>query len=267
MKRLLLLAGAAALPACSQPFSEGDDGIPEPRAAYYMVQPQDLLGLPTDGVPAPDLTQYGFLVCNTGLDPERVRAAAPQATLFVYMSSHFVGTWGPNSEILNALRATFDSTSFWVDSLGQRASTWENTEELLYTVENGEKLADFALEYLGGWDGIYIDDCWVNLSPFLYQKLPVTQQDWPQVEQDWDAFFTTFLTRLRAGTPQLIVGNCGAGAVALRDAGLDGFATEEWTPAQRPTVLDELPRYDPSLCVTWEWDAWPLARPGENRYH
>jgi len=272
LKSRLLLLGAVVLPACSQPFSEGDDpgpgtrAIQEPRDAYYLVQPQDLLGNPTDGVPAPDLTQYGFLVCAAGLDPDDVRAAAPQATIFAYVSSHWIPDWGPQSTYWNSLRAAFDSSSFWVDSLGNRASTWPNTEELLYTVENGAKLADFTLQNLAGYDGLYVDDCWGNLSPLIYSQLPVSQSDWPQVEQDWDAYMDELLLTLRAGTSQLIVGNSGASVVELRHVGLDGFASEEWLPDQRPIILEEFQRYDPSLCVTWEWDAWPLARPGDIRY-
>ena len=273
MKSRLLLLAAAVLPACSQPFPEDDDpdaratGIQEPRAAYYLVQAQDLRGEPTDGVPAPDLTQYGFLVCTIGLDPAAVRAVAPQATLFAYVSSHWVPfAWGQGDPIVMEWVATFDSSSFWVDSLGTRASTWAGTDELLYTVANGTKLADFVLQNLSGWDGIYVDDCWGDLSPIIYNKLPVPQSEWPQVEQDWDAFQDAFLLRLRAGTSQLIVGNSNASIASRRHIGLDGFACEEWNPPQRPAVLEEFQRYDPSLCVTWEWDAFPLARPGDIRY-
>ena len=54
--------------------------------------------------------------------------------------------------------------------------------------------------------------------------------------------------------------------VELRHVGLDGFACEEFVPSLRPIVLEEFTRYDPDLCVTWEWDAGDLARPGDIRY-
>jgi hypothetical protein len=272
MREPLPLALAVILAACSQPFDEAGTAAgadPEPEEllpAYYLVQPQDLQGLPTNGVPAPDLTQFGLLVCNAGLDPADVRVAAPQATVFAYVSSHFVALWGAGNPIHDAWRAAFDSTAFWVDGQGQRTSTWVNTEELLYTAENGLTLAGLVLEHLGGWDGIYVDDCWANLSPTIYSQLPVPQADWPLVEQDWDAFRESFLLTLRAGTPQLIVGNSGSSAVELRHVGLDGFACEEWVPSERPIVLEEFKRYDPRYCVTWEWEALPLARAGDIRY-
>jgi hypothetical protein len=263
---------AAGLAACSQPFDSAEDPAPGSGTdgpllpAFYLVQPGDLTGQSINGQPVPDLTQYGFLVCNPGLDPDAVRAAAPQAMVFGYVSSHWVPLWGQNTTFWDSLRARFDSTDFWVDGSGRRASTWLNTEELLYTAENAAKMADHALQDLGGFDGIYIDDCFGSLAATILRDLPVPQSDWPQVEQDWDVYLEALVQAIDAGTSRPIVGNAGVTAIDLRHLPIQGFASEEWWPTYHDVIVAEFSIYDPRYCVAWEFDAGPVARAGDIRY-
>lgn len=269
MRHCILLLAAVGLAACGKPFedrSTGPDGSdPSPREAYYLVQEQDLSGQSTDGQPAPDLTRYGFLVCNPGLDPDEVRAAAPQALVFGYVNSHQVPLWGDDA-FWNDYRALFDSTDYWIDGHDQRASTWENTEEMLYTPANAEKLASYVVAHWGGWDGIYVDDCFGSLADIILQRLPATPAEWPQVQADWAVFRDTLIAALQAGTGQPIVGNAGLTAPDIRHLGIQGVCSEEWWPAYTDVLLAEFARYDPDLCVAWEWDAGEAARPGDIRY-
>jgi hypothetical protein len=270
-KLTFALTGCATLLGClSDPMATPRKGPMDPPApladAFYMVQPEDLRGESHQGQPVVDLSPYGLLVCNAGIDPDAARAARPGAVVLGYANTHQVPLWG-DTELWNSYRALFAEEDYWHDGSGNRISTWQNTEELRYTPENAADLAAFLAARWAGWDGIYLDDVYGELpvSPVLNQ-LPVTSAEWPAVRAEWVAYRDALIAQLAAAYPKLVVGNVGNGAALVAHLPLDGICAEEWWPNGVPTILVEFARHDPSLCVAWEWDAGELGRKGNIRY-
>jgi hypothetical protein len=269
--QLTALAGVVVVAGCfSEPLeTPRRDSIepPEPLSdAFYMLQPEDLLGQNHQGLPPADLTAYGLFVCNAGMDPDEVRARRPGAVVLGYANSHQVPLWG-NSEPWTSYRALFAEEDYWHDASGNRVSTRANTEELRYTAENAADLASFLAARWAGWDGIYLDDVYGVLpaNPVLNQ-LPVTSAEWATVRAEWVAYRDALVTQLGAAYPGLIVGNVGNVGSAVAHLPLDGHCAEEWWPTELPAILAQFQRLDPSLCIAWEWDAGDAARRGDVRY-
>ncbi|NNE43963.1 MAG: hypothetical protein HKN12_07125, partial [Gemmatimonadetes bacterium] len=154
---------ALILTLASIPLPGGPAGAAEPvsdtprQAAFFIVQREDL-----DGQRGIDLKDFSILVCNSGLRPDRVAAAArDDALIFSSINVHQIPQWGAHVPIFNHLRVTLGEDRFyWLDSDGRRASIYPNTEELRTTPEIARRYATWAAENLALWDGIFVDELW-----------------------------------------------------------------------------------------------------------
>lgn len=272
VKRLFLLLLATVPTGCGKPIDDGSV-VPGPAEessplldAFYLLQFEDVRGESSNGEPVVNLADYGFLVCNAGIDRDSVRVAAPHATAFGYLSPHQVPLWGQNDQLFNDYRALFSNSDYWTDASGNRISTWPNTEELLYTAANATKLAQFVVARWDQWDGLYLDDLWGELVPLTLAILPITEAEYPQAQADWAIFRDTFVRTVRLTYDRPIVANVGPLGDGVAHLDLDGLASEEWWPERTDDILNDFSRYDPAMCISWEWDAGDAARRGNIRY-
>lgn len=265
MKRILPIALALlALAGCGE--------APELRGAFYMGQGEDARGTSHKGQAPVDLSRYQLVVWNPGVDLEMIREAAPSAVHLAYVDIRWVAhAWGSPSSIFGRERAAFDSSAYWQDDAGAIVEVWPGTWELLYTVENADRKAEFILEQLQEWDGIYLDDCHAALpTRYATQLQAASGRDVGAISADFLVYRDRLVEQLRAGRREglKLVGNVGWGVwlPTISRLRLDGVCAEEWWPADRAAMVDAFRAYDRRLCVSWEWNAGLDALPGIVRY-
>ena len=237
------------------------NGLP---GAYYMAQGPEQRGT------GDDLSACGLVVWNMDLDPAACRTAWPNAENLAYFNLRWIGPYGADDSVYGKLRAWFpDDADYWTDATGARIGVWPGTEELKYTPATAQRMALFAVRFLGGWDGIYLDDLHAaDLAKSHLTALGVPAEDWERVRGDFRRYRDTFASTIRALLPasKLLVANVGNEAAKVRHLGLDGVCCEEWWKADQAAFTAECGNYRAEFCVAWEWDAGKVARPGNIRY-
>jgi hypothetical protein len=178
------------------------------RAAFYILQPDDYPHLESGDTRYAFAEQTGMVVCNAALDPERVREHFPHALVLAAFSSHSKPIWGANNAFWNEFRLELESVPVFP------VGDWPNTLELRLSRSGGMYLADAILDVVdfgkGGYDGLYLDECWAFLPPRIRDLTGQTQRDW---EAHAEGFFAQW--EMRKGPP--ILGNVGS----MKNGGAD----------------------------------------------
>jgi hypothetical protein len=226
------------------------------RAAFYILQPDDYPHLESGDTRYAFAEQTGMVVCNAALDPERVREHFPHALVLAAFSSHSKPIWGANNAFWNEFRLELESVPVFP------VGDWPNTLELRLSRSGGMYLADAILDVVdfgkGGYDGLYLDECWAFLPPRIRDLTGQTQRDW---EAHAEGFFAQW--EMRKGPP--ILGNVGSmknGAderiLAYPLRGVSVEAAHVKPPHNEPlelmTAENLFTEHDAAWCVAWGWE-------------
>lgn len=191
------------------------------RTAFFRAGGPDVRG-ETDV----DLSSYSVLVCNSSLDPAKVRTVAPNATLLAYVIPRAVPLSGPNNTVKQSLRAAMglgigatgrpyvlddDARESWyfygVDGHLVTDPSYPKLVMLRPVLDAAEAYAQWINAHLiPGWDGLYLDDFW-EILPERYAIPWHDSMDAPGIRwRYWRDYFSDLLCSF-TGKP--LVGNIG----------------------------------------------------------
>jgi len=253
LKLLAAVVAAVLLVVAIHHLTKEEVVAPDERLkpAFFIVQHADVRG---EGV---ELSPYGMLVCNPALDPDAVRAAAPDAIVLGYVHArHVPYTYGTDESIFGQERAMYGDADYWPAADGGRLEIYPGSWEVRYTTPNAMRKIEHIATRYAGWDGVYIDELvgGDKLPAHVERKFAAAGHDVEAVTAQWLGYRSLLVQGLRQRVPeQPVIANVGFGPAALRGLGLTGLTVEDHWPENRSEFESQAAFYGRGWCVAWEW--------------